>query len=77
MYRAKVGDHIGTLEDGKVVVELYRTRTREGSQGSVTNEDELWVNNNLIAILRDFVEFSEEEVPVEILFPRTQHREEA
>lgn len=70
--RYKTGTLVDSIKAGirdKVDVSLYRVRHREGGRGSVIDEYELWVNDTLLAVLRDSIEYSLEEVPLEILFP--------
>lgn len=69
-YREKVGDQVGTIPVGrKGQVELYQVGKRQGTQGWVVDEYELWVGSYLLAIIRDHIKYSAEEVPLEVLLP--------
>jgi len=69
-HREKIGEPKGTIPiSRKGRVELYLVRAREGSQGQVIDEYELWVDNNLIVVIRDYVELSPSEAPLELLKP--------
>ncbi len=69
-HREKTGKSRGAISIGhKGHVELYLVRAREGSQGQVIDEYELWVDNNFIVVIRDHVELSPSEAPLELLKP--------
>ena len=68
--REKIGEQIGIIPVGREGnIKLYLTRRREGTQGNVVDEYELWVGDTLLAIIRDHLEYSLEEVPLELLSP--------
>lgn len=57
------------IDAGRIHLTFDQTRHREGSRGSVINEYDLKINGVIVAVVRESIEYSLEEVPIQILTP--------